>query len=137
MTPSEANGPLVLIVEDNPTNLMLVRALLRRSGYRAGEARSAEEALQRLREARPDLILMDVQLPGQDGLSLTRDLKANPATATIPIVALTAHAMSEDRGRILAAGCDGYVSKPIDTRAFAAQLDTLLEKRRGGEENEG
>jgi CheY-like chemotaxis protein len=75
---------------------------------------------------RPDLILMDVQMPGQDGLSLTRQLKADPATVTIPIVALTAHAMDGDRELALAAGCSGYISKPIDTRTFGDQVRAFL-----------
>ena len=135
MTTGERTAPLVLIVEDNPTNLMLARAVLQRSGYRTDEARSAEEALERLRTTRPDLILMDIQLPGQDGLSLTRQLKADPATAAIPVVALTAHAMSHDRQRILAAGCDGYIAKPINTRTLATGLEFVLQRYRADKES--
>src|SRR5207247_11156137 len=91
---AETGAARVLIVEDNPANLLLTRAVLQRAGYRTAEAHSAEEALHLVQLAQPDLILMDVQLPGQDGLSLTRQLKADPLTAAIPIVALTAHAMS-------------------------------------------
>src|SRR5262249_21816821 len=87
----------ILYVEDNPTNLLLIDAVLRLHGFRTASARSAEEMYARLAASRPDLILMDVQLPGQDGLALTRALKADPATSSIPIVALTAHAMPEDR----------------------------------------
>ena len=125
---SPDSGPLVLVVEDNPTNMMLTRAVLRRAGYQTAEATSADEALERLRTVRPEIILMDVQLPGQDGLSLTRQLKANPATANIRIIALTAHAMKEDRTRIIGAGCDGYIPKPINTRTFASDLAAALEQ---------
>ena len=118
--------PLVLVVEDNPTNLMLVSAVLKRAGYATASAGSTEEARRELARARPELILMDVQLPGQDGLSLAGELKADPATRTIPIVALTAHAMEEHRQRALAVGCDGYIAKPIDTRTFVAELQTVL-----------
>jgi CheY-like chemotaxis protein len=119
-------GARVLVVEDNAANLMLVRAVLQRAGYRTSEARSGEEALQHLAASKPDLILMDIQLPGLDGLALTRQLKADPETNAIPVVALTAHAMSDDRAKALAAGCDGYLAKPIDTRRLAAELASLL-----------
>lgn len=126
----KATGRRVLIVEDNPANLLLVQAILRRAGYDADAARSAEEIWEHLAASRPDLILMDVQLPGQDGLTLTRQIKANLETASIPIVALTAHAMKEDRARALAAGCDGYIAKPVNTRTLAAELAAILEARR-------
>src|SRR5207248_2100322 len=93
---------------------------------------SASEALNRITQSRPDLILMDVQLPGQDGLSLTRELKRNPATASIPVVALTAHAMSGDRELALRAGCAGYIAKPIETRTFGAVVAQFL-RAAGGE----
>jgi two-component system cell cycle response regulator DivK len=126
---AEGGSARVLIVEDNPANLLLTRAVLQRAGYRTAEARSAEEVLERLQTAPPHLILMDVQLPGQDGLSLTRQLKADPSTAAIPIVALTAHAMSDDRARAQAAGCDGYIAKPINTRTFADEVAYLIRNR--------
>jgi CheY-like chemotaxis protein len=129
---SPAPDALILIVEDNDANLLLVRAVLTRAGYRTAEARSAEEAVEQLRTLRPDLILVDIGLPGQDGLSLTRQLKADPATAAIPVVAVTAHAMRDDQARALAAGCDGYVTKPIDTRALAGHLAAVLERHRAG-----
>jgi len=118
----------ILIVEDNPANLLLARAVLQRAGYRTAEAHSAEEALDLVRGGSPDAILMDVQLPGEDGLSLTRRLKADPATATIPIIALTAHAMPEDRVRAEAAGCDGYVAKPINTRTLAGEVAIAIRR---------
>jgi len=117
---------LVLVVEDNPANLVLTQALLRRAGHRVAGAGSATEAMERLHEALPDLILMDIQLPGEDGLSLTRRLKADPRSAAIPVVALTAHAMSGDSAEALAAGCSGYITKPIDTRAFPEQVGGFL-----------
>src|SRR5205085_8949441 len=107
---------LILVVEDNEANQMLVRAVLELEGYQVELADSATEAVEQLSRVRPDLILMDVQLPGEDGLSLTRRLKADPATSAIPVVALTAHAMNGDRESALEAGCAGYISKPIDTR---------------------
>ena len=117
---------LILVVEDNEANQLLFSAVLQLDGYEVRLAGSAPEALEQMRDRVPDLILMDVQLPGQDGLSFTRQLKANPATAAIPIVALTAHAMSGDRAIAMAAGCAGYVSKPIDTRIFGEQVRGYL-----------
>lgn len=125
MPPADAER-LVLVVEDNPTNLMLVTAVLRRAGYATTAAGSADEARRELARSTPSLILMDVQLPGQDGLSLAGQLKADPATCAIPIVALTAHAMDEHRQRALDAGCDGYIAKPINTRTFVEELETVL-----------
>ena len=98
--------------------------MLERAGYEVEAVRSGEAALAAIAEHRPQLVLMDVQLPGRDGLELTRDLKAEPATAEIPIVALTAHAMRGDDEQALAAG---YISKPIDTRTFASQVGRFLQ----------
>jgi two-component system, cell cycle response regulator DivK len=119
-------GPLILLVEDNETNQMLAQTVLQRDGYRVEVAGSSEEVWQLLGSERPDLILMDVQLPGQDGLSLTRSLKADPATLGIPIVAMTAHAMLGDADQALQAGCVGYIPKPIDTRMLADQVRKFL-----------
>jgi CheY-like chemotaxis protein len=119
---------LVLVVEDNEANQILVRTVLELEGYRVEIAGSAPEARDAILNAVPDLVLMDVQLPGQDGLSLTRELKNETLTAHIPIVALTAHAMTGDRELALSAGCVGYIAKPIDTRTFAAQVTTYLQK---------
>lgn len=124
--PELAPNDVILVVEDNPANLLLVRRVLQRSGFRTVEATNADEALQRLTEVRPNVILMDIQLPGRDGLSLTRELKGNAATADIMIVALTAHAMKDDRDRILAAGCDGYITKPFDTRTLVSELQAIV-----------
>ena len=117
---------LILVVDDNEAGLLLACAVLQREGFQVDSASSSEEVLQLLNVRPPDLILMDVQLPGQDGLSLTRQLKADPATATIPIVALTAHAMANDREEALAAGCIGYISKPIETRTLGALVRGFL-----------
>ena len=125
-----AAGRLVLVVEDNPANLLLVQAVLERAGYRVATAGSAEEALVSLSATRPDLVLTDVQLPGRDGLALTRHIRRDQNLAGVPIVALTALAMPEDRDRALAAGCDGYIAKPINTRTLAAELGAILEARR-------
>jgi CheY-like chemotaxis protein len=125
---------MILVVEDNEANQLLVRAVLELEGHRVEVAGSAPEALDQLREHAPDLILMDVQLPGQDGLSLTRELKANPATSSIPVVALTAHAMHGDRELALNAGCAGYIAKPIDTRTFGAEVRQYLVDSTNGDQ---
>ncbi len=117
---------MILVVDDNEGGLLLASAVLQREGFRVDSAGSAEEVLERLSMRAPDLILMDVQLPGQDGLSLTRQLKADPATASIPIVALTAHAMATDREQAIAAGCIGYISKPIETRTLGDLIRGFL-----------
>jgi CheY-like chemotaxis protein len=116
----------ILVVDDNYAGLLLARTVLELEGFLVDSAASADEVLERLKDHLPDLILMDVQLPGQDGLSLTRQLKADPATATVPIVALTANAMPGDRERAFAAGCIAYISKPIDTRTLGDQIREYL-----------
>ena len=120
------SGPIILVVEDNETNQMLTLAVLERDGYQVVLAASAGEARMRLRAAHPDLILMDVQLPGEDGLTFTRELKADPTTSSIPVVAMTAHAMHGDAELAMEAGCSGYIAKPIDTRALAEQVRRFL-----------
>ncbi len=121
-----SSRPIVLLVEDNEVNQLLTASVLEREGFAVDIAANATQALEQLRARTPDLILMDVQLPGMDGLSLTRRLKTDPATAPITIVALTAHAMTGDREQTLAAGCAGYLSKPIDTRTFGRQVREFL-----------
>jgi len=116
----------ILIIEDNRRNLLLVRELLRIHGFRTLEASDGEEGIARAKAEGPDLILMDLQLPGMDGLTATRLLRQDPLTARIPVVAITAHAMKGDRERALEAGCDGYIAKPIDTRRFLAQIQAFL-----------
>lgn len=107
-------GETILIVDDNAANLKLARVLLEGEGYAVKTAADAEHALHLLRSFRPRLILMDIQLPGMDGLELTRRLKADVATRDIVVLALTAYAMKGDEEKARAAGCDGYVAKPID-----------------------
>jgi CheY-like chemotaxis protein len=116
----------ILVVDDHPLNLKLTELLLAAEGYTVHTACSAEEALVLLQHGLPHLILMDLQLPGMDGFALTRQLKAAPETAAIPIVALTAYAMKGDEARARAAGCDGYIAKPIDTRRLATQIAEFL-----------
>jgi CheY-like chemotaxis protein len=116
----------ILVVDDRPLNLKLTRLLLTGEGYEVQTAIDAEQALVVLQAFRPDLILMDLQLPGIDGFELTRRLKADPATAAIRIVALTAYAMKGDEERARAAGCDGYIAKPIETRRLASQVAAHL-----------
>jgi len=118
----------ILVVDDNPTNLKLACDILDWSGYHVARAEDAEQALKLIEAAPPDLILMDIGLPGMDGLTLTRKLKAAEATEHIRIIALTAFAMKGDEQKVLEAGCDGYISKPIDTRTLAAQVAACLEK---------
>jgi two-component system cell cycle response regulator DivK len=108
----------ILIVDDNPTNLKLVTFLVKSFGYQVETAVDADTTLAAVDAHAPDAILMDIQLPGIDGLELTRRLKAQPTTRTIAVIALTAYAMKGDREKALAAGCDDYMTKPIDARAL-------------------
>lgn len=119
----------ILVVDDNPINLKLVSDLLAFEGYRVQKAVDGEKAAASVQEDPPDLILLDVDLPGIDGLTLTERLKSDRRTADIIIVALTAFAMKGDRQRAMAAGCDGYVTKPIDTRKLPNQIAQLLQRR--------
>ena len=121
-----SESPLILVVDDNEAGQLLVTVVLELAGFQVDQAGSAQEVMERLHERAPDLILMDVQLPGQDGLALTRQLKADPATAAIHIVALSAYAMAGDRDQALAAGCNGYITKPIDTRTLGDQVREFL-----------
>lgn len=123
---SSGSSALILVVDDNEAGQLLVRSVLELEGFLVETASSSQEVLERLSAHRPDLILMDVQLPGQDGLTLTRQLKSDRVTAAIPIVALTAHAMAGDRELALAAGCIAYISKPIDTRVLGDQVRGFL-----------
>ena len=113
-----ANARTILVVEDNPLNMELVIDLLEYEGFRALQAANAEVALPLARQEKPDLVLMDIALPGMDGLEATRRLREDPATREIPVVALTASAMKVDEQRVLQAGCLGVIYKPIDTRGF-------------------
>ena len=123
-------GDTILVVDDNPLNLKLTRILLAGEGYEVYTAMNAEEMAAALRSLRPRLILMDIQLPGTDGLELARRLKQDPATRDVPVVALTAYAMKGDEQRALGAGCDGYVAKPIDTRSLPELIRRFLAEDR-------
>lgn len=118
----------VLVVEDNPANMTLATFLLKSAGHTVLGATDAESGLTLARSEQPDLILMDIQLPGMDGLQATALLKADEATRAIPVIALTALAMKGDEERIRAAGCDGYIAKPLAYREFLATISTLLVK---------
>ena len=122
---------LVLIVEDNPRNLKLVRDLLDYAGYRTVGVSNAEDGIELARSRRPDLVLMDVQLPGMDGVEALARLRAEPDTGEIPIVALTAFAMKDDRERFLAAGFDAYIEKPLNVREFPQQVSAILGRPHG------
>jgi CheY-like chemotaxis protein len=119
-------GKSVLIIDDTPANLKLARVLLTSEGYDVRVASDADQALRVLAEFRPDLILMDIQLPRMDGLELTRRIKGDPQMRRIVIVAMTSYAMKGDEAKALAAGCDAYVTKPIDTRTLPGELAAIL-----------
>jgi len=118
----------VLIVDDTPVNLKLVRVLLSRQGFEVRTASTAEEALEMAQSFRPRLVLADIQLPGMDGLEMTRRLKAAPETQDTVVLALTAFAMKGDEEKAFAAGCDGYITKPIDTRTFPSLIRQYMSK---------
>jgi len=120
----------VLIVDDTPVNLKLVRVLLTRQGFDVRTANTAEEALELVQTVHPRLVLADIQLPGMNGLEMTRRIKSDPATRGTIVLALTAFAMKGDKQRAFEAGCDGYITKPIDTRTFPA----LIRKHMSGGE---
>jgi two-component system cell cycle response regulator DivK len=123
-------GELILIVEDNEKNLKLVRDLLQFKGYRTVEAGTAGEGIRLASAHRPDLILMDIQLPDMDGEAALRHLRNEPSTAVIPVVALTAQAMAGDRERLLGAGFAAYLAKPIDVRQFPDQIREFCDSTR-------
>jgi len=123
-------GELILIVEDNEKNLKLVRDVLQFKGYRTLEAETAEDGLALAQSHRPNVILMDIQLPGIDGVEALRRLRAEPGTASIPVIALTAFAMKDDRERFLDAGFDGYIDKPINVKEFPEQVRQFCERAR-------
>ncbi|MBF0549542.1 MAG: response regulator [Deltaproteobacteria bacterium] len=116
----------VLVVEDNEINMKLVKTLLIIRNYVVLEAGDGEQGIELARIHKPDLILMDIQLPGMDGLTATQTIKGETELSCIPIVALTSHAMLGDEERALAAGCSGYITKPIDTRSFISKIDSFL-----------
>ena len=119
-------GTCILIVDDNPTNLKLATQVLEIEGYQVDGATDAEQAQELLKRSTPDLILMDIALPGMDGLTLTRKLKADERLKHVPVVAITAFAMKGDEQKALDAGCNGYITKPIDTRKLPQQVAAYL-----------
>jgi len=119
---------LILIVEDNEKNRKLVRDVLQFKGYRLAEAETGEEGVRLARELRPDLILMDIQLPGINGVTALRQLRADPATRAIPAIAVTASVMTEDRKTIMAAGFEDYQSKPLSVKAFLEAVRRVLDE---------
>ena len=122
---------LILLVEDNDKNRKLAHDVLVHQGYRVADAESAEEGLRLVREEPPSLVLMDIHLPGMNGIQALHQLRADPATRGIPVMAVTASAMTHDRAKIMAAGFDGYQSKPISVKPFLAAVRELLDRSRG------
>lgn len=122
----------ILYVEDNSDNRILVRRVLEAEGYQIAEAGNAEDAMQKIQSVRPNLILMDINMPGVDGYALTARIKATPGFATVPIVAVTANVMRGDREKSLEAGCDGYIQKPIDIDILSQQIERFLARQSNG-----
>ena len=122
---------LILIIEDNEKNRKLIRDLLQVKGYQTIDTETAEDGLKLAEEKTPALILMDIQLPGMDGVTAMKQLKAAPNTKSIPIVAITASAMTHNRQTMLAEGFDGYQTKPLSLKEFLADVDRLIAKHRG------
>ena len=116
----------ILVVEDNETNIYLISFILRKNGYEVTEARTGEEGVELAIKEKPDLIIMDIQLPGIDGLEATRKIRESEADGTIPIIALTSYAMTGDRERALKAGCTGYIEKPINPDTFISEIKKYL-----------
>jgi CheY-like chemotaxis protein len=119
----------VLVAEDNPINRELLRELLENRGYTVVEACNGQEALCMIDETQPDILLLDISMPVLDGYAVARKIRENPALAPLPILAITAYAMQGDREKILHSGFDGYLSKPVNARALADELERLLRKR--------
>jgi CheY-like chemotaxis protein len=119
----------VLVVDDSEVNLKLLRYLLEDEGFEVLTEKEGSAALDVVRESRPDVVLLDLNMPGMDGWELTRRLRENPDSSNVVIIAVTAYAMAGDRERVLAAGCDEYVAKPIDTRALAGLIADCLSRR--------
>jgi two-component system, cell cycle response regulator DivK len=120
---------LILVVEDNDNNRLLIRDVLQASGYRVIESETAEDGVRMAVEQRPALVLMDIQLPGMSGIEALQRLRADPVTRAIPVVAVTASAMTQDRRQIMAAGFDGYQSKPISVKGFLQTIREILRPR--------
>lgn len=118
--------PEILVIEDNEQNRYLVTFILEKHGYQVVQARDGREGVELAERAKPALILLDIQLPGMDGYTVARELRNNPAFAEVPIVAVTSYAMAGDRERILAAGCNGYIEKPINPETFMDEVEQHL-----------
>ena len=123
----------ILVVEDNEQNIYLVTFILEKHGYQVIQAREGETGIALARQYKPDLILLDIQLPGLDGYAIARELRRNGELAEIPIVAVTSYAMVGDRQRILAAGCTGYIEKPINPKTFIGEVEQYLQTNNQGD----
>lgn len=121
----------ILVVDDNEMNVKLLRWLLEKNGYQVHTAPDAKTARVSIRAVRPRLVLMDIQLPDVDGLQLTREFKTDPELRDIPVIAVTSYAMKGDRQKSIEAGCDGYITKPIDTRQFPLEIEKYLRRPSG------
>jgi CheY-like chemotaxis protein len=121
---------LILVIEDNAGNLELMRVVLEMAGYEVMSAESADAGLEKARQSRPDLILMDMHLPGMDGYQATRIIKSDPDLKDIPVIAVTAICGLSDEKRVLENGCDGYINKPVNTRTLADQIAGYLEGKK-------
>lgn len=122
----------ILLIEDNDQNLYLATFLLEQSGFKVVSARSGAEGIPLADQVRPDLIILDIQLPQMDGYTVARALRQNPALKDVPIVAVTSYAMVGDRERVMAAGCTGYIEKPINPETFRSEIEIYLKARRTG-----
>jgi two-component system cell cycle response regulator/two-component system cell cycle response regulator DivK len=120
------SNPTILIIEDNPLNVELATDLLEAAGFQIRSTSTAEDGIHLARQLLPDLVLMDISLPGMDGLCATKTLKSDPATSQLKVIGLTAHAMKGDEGTALDAGFDGYLTKPIDTRGFVTTIRDFI-----------
>jgi len=123
----------VLIAEDNPVNRELLRELLETRGYAVVEACNGQDALRQIEAARPDILLLDLGMPVMDGFTTLRHIRENPALATLPVLAVTAYAMQGDRDKIIAAGFDGYLPKPVNASALIQEMERLLARRQSAQ----
>ena len=124
--------PKILVIEDNEQNMYLVTFILEKRGYQVVQARDGREGIELAGRVKPTLILLDIQLPVMDGNAVARELRSNPALADVPIVAVTSYAMVGDREKTLAAGCTGYIEKPINPETFMAEVEQHLPARPSG-----
>ena len=124
--------PKILVIEDNEQNIDLVTFILEKHGYQVVQARDGREGIELASRVQPAMILLDIQLPEMDGYAVARELKSNPALDNVPIVAVTSYAMAGDRERILAAGCTGYIEKPINPETFVAEVEQYMLSRPSG-----